>query len=128
MGLTNWIYMTFHVEKTLKAVPYQMCGNSFKEKKRITEHLQKKHKVFWCFILKISTFQMFDRKYKIETSNPFLQYSHYCLKSLGLSALWVFEFYHNLSFRFWSQSVFEFCLNLSFWVWSQFKFYSFVTI
>ena len=29
---TNWIYVIFHVENTLKTVPCQMCGNVFKKK------------------------------------------------------------------------------------------------
>ena len=66
---------------------YVKCVETFSRKKWESQNTCKKiHKVFWCFILKISTFQVFYRKYKIETSNPFFQYSHYCLKSLGLSA------------------------------------------
>ena len=38
-------------------------------------------------LLKVSTFQTFYRKSKIETSDRLFQYSHYCLKSLRLSAL-----------------------------------------
>ena len=49
--------------------------------------LTKKHNFFFGFILKVSTFQTFYLKSKIETSDRLFHYSHYCLESLRLSAL-----------------------------------------
>ena len=86
-ALGKLTYVITHVEKTFRAVKCQMCGNIFYQKVKIAKHLQKKHKLFFGFILKVSTFQTFYLKSKIETSDRLFQYSHYCLESLRLSAL-----------------------------------------
>ena len=69
---------------------------------------------------------MFYRKYKIETSNPFFQYSHYCLKSVGLSALVTSNFswpdaypqnVDNLPFFFGTLPLVKMCQNFGIVMW-----------
>ena len=73
--------------KTFMAMAGQMCREYFKTKSENDETLEKNSQNFFRFPVRDIKFSDIVYKSKSLTKERFIQYSHYCLEFLGVSAL-----------------------------------------
>ena len=72
--------MIIHVEKTFRAMTGEMCGTYFKEKLKITKHMQKKlYKLFWIPRQRYKSFRYLLQNQKVYLIGSFPSSPTYCL-------------------------------------------------